>query len=363
VKANVVRDTLNSPKRAWIETTMKRHGNLYEKLTTAENIHLAWQEARKGKSSKAAVRRFETDAEKNLAGIRELLVNKTYQPSPYKTKWIYEPKKRLIYILPFSPDRIIHHALMQVVEPIWTKLFISDSYACIRGRGLHSGSCRTMEFVRRNKYCLKMDIAKFYPSVDHDIMFNIVRTKIKCHDTLDLFHKIIYSAPDGKNVPIGNYTSQWMGNLYLNKLDIFVKHSLRIKDYVRYCDDFLLFHDDKVVLNRAAGEISAFLADHLALKLSKCDLFPVSRGVDFLGYRHFPEYVLLRKSTSIRIRRRLCKLPGLLATGRITLDRFRGSVASINGWMQWANTHNFRLAVEFKRMEEMVRDGGIAAAA
>ncbi|MCX5818996.1 MAG: reverse transcriptase domain-containing protein [Deltaproteobacteria bacterium] len=342
---------------------MKRHGNLYEKLTTAENIHLAWQETRKGKSFKAAVRRFELDAENNLAGIRELLVHKTFQPSPYKTKWIYEPKKRMIYILPFAPDRIIHHALMQVAEPIWTKLFISDSYACIRGRGLHAGSRRTMEFVRRNRYCLKMDISKFYPSVDHAIMFQIIKNKIKCPGTLDLFHKIIYSTPDGKNVPIGNYTSQWMGNLYLSELDIFVKQTLRVKDYVRYCDDFLLFGDDKSVLNRAAQDIERFLSEHLTLTLSKCDLFPVSRGVDFLGYRHFPGYVLLRKSTSIRIRRRLGKLPGLLAAGRITLDRFRGSVASINGWMKWANAQNFRLAVEFKRMEELARHGGITEAA
>lgn len=342
---------------------MKRHGNLYEKLTTRENLHLAWQEARRGKSSKAAVCRFEQDPETNLAAIRESLVQKTFQPSPYKTKWIYEPKKRMIYILPFDPDRIVHHALMQVVEPIWTGLFIADSYACIRKRGLHAGSRRTMEFVRRNRYCFKGDISKFYPSVDHNIMFNIIQRKIKCPDTLNLFHKIIWSIPDETNIPIGNYTSPWLGNLFLNELDMFVKHSLRIKDYVRYSDDFLLFHNDKAVLNHAAREIESFLTEHLALKLSKCDLFPVSRGVDFLGYRHFPGYVLLRKSTSIRIRRRLCKLPGLLAAGRITFDRFRGSVASINGWMKWANAHNFRLAVEFKRMEALAQNGGITEAA
>jgi len=342
---------------------MKRHGNLYEKLTTPENLHLAWQQARKGKSSKAAVRRFDKDPEANLNRIRESLVQKTFQPSAYKTKMIYEPKKRLIYILPFDPDRIVHHALMQVIEPIWIKLFISDSYACIRGRGLHAGSQRTMEFVRRNRYCLKLDISKFYPSVDHAIMFEIIKRKIKCPDTLDLFKKIIFSVPDGKNVPIGNYTSQWMGNLYMTEVDMFVKNMLHIRDYVRYCDDFLLFGDDKALLGRAAKAIEQFIADRLALKLSKCDLFPVSRGVDFLGYRHFPGYVLLRKSTSIRIRRRLCQLPALLAAGKITLDRFRGSVASVNGWMKWANAHNFRLAVEFKRMEELARHGGIATPA
>jgi len=267
----------------------------------------------------------------------------------------------MIYILPFDPDRIVHHALMQVVEPIWTGLFISDSYACIRGRGLHAGSRRTMEFVRRNKYCLKLDISKFYPSVDHDILFKIIRKKIKCPDTLELFYKIIYSVPNGKNAPIGNYTSQWMGNLYLNEVDMFIKHTLRIKDYVRYCDDFCLYHNSKALLGEMARKIEGFLSEHLKLRLSQCDLFPVSRGVDFLGYRHFPTHVLLRKSTSIRIRRKLRKLPEMLTSGKITLDRFRGIVASVNGWLKWANTQNFRLAIEFKQVEDMSRHGGIAA--
>ncbi len=342
---------------------MKRHGNLYGHIAEPENIRLAWHQARKGKSRKKDVQRFAEAPEENLARIADLLATKSFLPSPYRTMMIYEPKPRMIYILPFSPDRIVHHAIMQVVEPIWTGLFISDSYACIRGRGLHAGSRRTMEYVRRNRYCLKMDVRKFYPSVDHDILFSIIARKIKCPDTLDLFHKIIYSVPDGKNVPIGNYTSQWMGNLYLTDLDLFVKQTLRIKDYVRYCDDFCLFSNDKAELNRAARAIEAFLADHLALTLSKCDLFPVSHGVDFLGYRHFPDYILLRKSTSVRIRRRLNRLPKQLAAGKITLDHFRGSVASINGWMKWANAHNFRLAVDFARMEALASNGGKAKAA
>ena len=341
---------------------MKRHNNLYQRITSEENIREAWREARRGKSGKSAVRRFERDLDDNLKRIRESLVDKTYKTSPYTTMIIREPKTRLIYRLPYDPDRIVHHILMRVVEPIWEGLFISDSYACIKGKGLHGGSRRCMEFVRRNRYCLKMDIAKFYPSVDHDILYNIVQEKIKCADTLWLFREIIYSIPDGKNVPIGNYTSQWMGNLYLNELDSFVKHTLRVKDYVRYCDDFCLFHDDKKYLARLADEIETFLADSLALKLSKNSIFPVAQGVDFLGYRHFPTHVLLRKSTATRIRRRLRSLPGALAAGHITFEYFRSCIASIKGWMRWANTHHLRLATELTALERIVENGGITAA-
>ncbi len=341
---------------------MKRHSNLYQVITSEENVRESWLEARRGKSSKSAVRRFERDLDRNLQQIRELLINKTYKPSPYTTKMIHEPKTRLIYILPFAPDRVIHHVLMRVIEPIWEGLFISDSYACIKGKGLHGGSRRTMEFVRRNRYCLKMDISKFYPSVDHDILYDIIQRKIKCVDTLWLFRKIIYSIPDGKNVPIGNYTSQWMGNLYLNELDYFVKHSLRVKDYVRYCDDFCLFHNDKKHLARLASEIETFLADTLALKLSKNSVFPVTQGVDFLGYRHFPTHILLRKSTTTRIRRRLRRLPSALADGHISFEYFRSCIASVKGWMRWANTHHLRLAMELAALERIVENGGIAKA-
>ena len=341
---------------------MKRHHNLYQRITSEENIRAAWWEARRGKSGKSAVRRFELDLDGNLQRIRESLLNKTYKTSPYTTMIIREPKERLIYRLPYDPDRIVHHILMRVVEPIWEGLFISDSYACIKGKGLHGGSKRCMEFVRRNKYCLKMDIAKFYPSVDHDILYNIIQKKIKCADTLWLFREIIYSIPDGKNVPIGNYTSQWMGNLYLNELDSFVKHTLRVKDYVRYCDDFCLFHDDKKHLGRLADEIETFLADSLALKLSKNSVFPVSQGVDFLGYRHFPTHVLLRKSTATRIRRRLRSLPAALASGKVTFEYFRSCIASIKGWMRWANTRHLRLAMELTALERIVENGGITAA-
>ena len=224
----------------------------------------------------------------------------------------YEPKQRTIYILPFCPDRVVQHALMNILIPIWQPMFIRDSYACITGRGKHAGSRRTMEYVRRNRYCLKCDVHHFYVSVVHDILYEMIERKIKCPDTLWLIRDIVYSFPGGKNVPIGNLTSQWFGNYYLTALDRFVKEHLHVADYVRYCDDFILFGNDKKQLNEFSKAVVEFLADRLQLTLSKCDLFPVSRGVDFLGYRHFPDYILLRKSTAKRIARRLRELPGRL---------------------------------------------------
>ncbi|RLC65118.1 MAG: RNA-dependent DNA polymerase [Chloroflexi bacterium] len=333
---------------------MRRHGRLWERIFDIDNIYYAYKLARKGKSWQDTIKRFDRNFDENLFAIQNLLISKTFTTSKYKEKIIYEPKKRVIYKLPFNPDRIVQHALMNVVEPIWDAMFIHDSYACRKNKGIHAGSRRTMEFIRKNKYCLKMDISKFYPSVDHDILYEIVQKKIKCRNTLWLIKDIIYSFPGGKNVPIGNYTSQWFGNLYLNELDQFLKHEQKVKYYIRYCDDFCLFHNDKGWLNEMSDKIRRFLHSKLKLELSKCDLFPVSRGVDFLGYRHFPKYILVRKSTVKRIRRGLKRLPGLLAKGRITIDRFRSSLASTMGWLKWANTYNLRKSLRLDELQEIL---------
>jgi hypothetical protein len=258
-------------------------------------------------------------------------------------------------VLPFAPDRIVQHALMNVLSPIWEKLFISDSYACREGKGVHAGSVRTMEFVRRNKYVLKCDISKFYPSIDQEILLAIIKRKIKCPDTLWLIENIVHSFPGGKNVPIGNYTSQWFGNLYMNELDQYVKHELKIKDYIRYCDDFCLFHNDKKILNDCRDKIGAFIAERLSLSFSRCDVFPISHGVDFLGYRHFDNYVLLRKRTAKRVRRRLAALPGLYERGKISDEQYRSSVASTWGWIKHANSHNLAVKLELDVLLEKTR--------
>ena len=333
---------------------MKRHGQLFTQICEPEHIREAYELAKKGKGNMRNVRRFAAHEAKGLANIERMLRQKTFCTSAYTEKQVFEPKPRTIYVLPFYPDRIVQHALMRVIAPIWQGLFLRQSYACIQGRGLHAGSQKTMEYVRRNMYCLKCDISKFYPSVDHEVLLRIIERKIKCPDTLWLIREIVHSVQGGKNVPIGNYTSQWMGNLYLNELDTMVKHELYIRDYLRYCDDFLLFHNDKAVLRQAAERIRAFCADTLKLRLSRCDLFPVSRGVDFLGYRHFREYILLRKRTAKRVFKRLRALPEQLRRGTVRPELARAQIASAWGWMKTANTYNMRRALQLDALKEQV---------
>lgn len=329
---------------------MKRHGNLWASIVSLDNLSLAYSRARRGKAWQYAVKATQKNLDRRLEALHHDLISRSFTTSPYKEKLIYEPKRRTIYSLPFYPDRIVHHALMNTIEPIWDRLFIYDSYSCRTGKGIHAGSRRTMQAIRRNRYCLKCDISKFYPSIDHDILFSLVQRKIKCRDTLWLLENIIYSVPGGKNVPIGNYTSQWLGNLYLHELDVLIKHDLKVRDYVRYCDDFCLFSNDLDAIHTWRGQIDEFLTSKLLLTFSKCDIFRTSQGVDFLGYRHFPQYILLRKSTATRIKRRLRRLPGMLAGGRITADQVRSSLASMWGWLKWANAHNLTMHIELDAM-------------
>jgi retron-type reverse transcriptase len=337
---------------------MRRHGNLWNDIIDIENIRFAYQKAAQNKGSHLNVQKVKNNLEEKLEEIRLSLVNKTFTTSRYWEKVVYEPKQRTIYVLPFFPDRIVQHALMNLLEPIWDKLFIYNSCACRKGKGLHAGSIRTMEFVRKNKYVLKCDISKFYPSMNHNVLLSIVKRKIKCPDTLWLVENIVRSFPGENNVPIGNFTSQWFGNLYLNEVDQFVKHELQAKyghiDFIRYCDDFCLFNNSKKTLKACREEIRAFLDKKLKLKFSKCDIFPISRGVDFLGYRHFDNYILLRKRTTKRVRRRLAALPGLYAKKEITAEQYRSSVASTWGWLKHANTHNLQVTLQFKELMKKV---------
>ena len=166
---------------------------------------------------------------------------------------------------------------------------------------------------------------------------------IKCPGTLWLLKNIIYAIGGGRNIPIGNYTSQWLGNLYLHELDKYCKHDLSIKSYIRYCDDFVLFHNDKKYLHECLDYVRAFLSDNLKLSMSKDSIFPIKQGVDFLGYRHFRNYILLRKSTAKRVMKRLKRLPVLLRKGIITVEQYISSIQSTKGWLRWCNSRNFSL--------------------
>lgn len=325
------------------------------RITEIENLKWAYQKASKGKHWQRKIQRYDKDPEPWLEKLKETLENGNYHTSEYHTKQIYEPKERTIYILPFYPDRIVHHAIMNVLEPIWEKLLIYDSYACIKGKGQHAGSKRCMEMVRRNTWCLKCDISKFYPSVHHETLKKIIRQKIKDERLLNLMDEIIDSTHTETNVPIGNYLSQWFGNIYLNQLDMEVKQRLKAKDYIRYCDDFCFFSNDKEELRRIREWLPRYLADVLHLKLSKCELFPVSHGVDFLGYRHFPQYILVRKRTARRMKAHLKEVMYLLKRGKISKEQAISKVASAQGWAKHANAHNYAVSNHIQELWEEVK--------
>jgi len=333
---------------------MKRHGGLFEKIVDPENIELAYQKARKGKNWQESVQRVENNKKEKLAALRQQLLDGSFTTSKYTVKIIHEPKEREIFILPFYPDRIMQHAIMNIVAPIWDGLFIFDSYACRKGKGQHAGSKRCMQFTRRNAWVCQFDISKFYPSIPHDRLIEVIWRKIKDKRVLALFRDIIDSIGGDRNVPIGNYTSQWFGNLYMNELDQYVKHRLHVRDYIRYCDDFLIFGNDKEELKRQADKVEAFVSERLQLRLSKKSLYPTAHGIDFLGYRHFPDgKILVRKETAKRIRKRLKGIPWALRHGKITKEQAIGKLASANGWLQHANAHHLRMAI---RLDELTAE-------
>ncbi len=320
---------------------MKRHGHLYPQVHDLENIRVAHRNARKGKSHYPEVRRIERNPEPAFLRIQEMLQCKTYRTSPYvRFETRCSGKLRQISKLPYFPDRIVHHAVMQVVGPLWTRTLIADTYACIRGRGIHKGARRIRQALRDEdgtRYCLKCDVKQFYPSVNPDILKAILRRKIKDKDLLWLLDEIIDSAP---GLPIGNYLSQHFGNLYLSGMDHWLKERKRCRYYYRYCDDLVVLHGSKPFLHDLRRQIEAYLQVRLALELKNTwQVFPVAaRGIDFLGYRFFPHYTLARKSIATRFKR---KTRRIRKKGRgMEPAQVVNSLMSYYGWFKHADCHH-----------------------
>lgn len=340
------------------KTKMKRYKDLYEKIITYENIEKAYIKAKKGKSNYSQVQMIEKNVSFYLKEIQAIFISETFKTSKYKIKKIYEPKEREIYVLPFYPDRIIQHAVMNIVSPIWDKIFIYDSYACRPGKGQHKASQRLMYFIRKSKYnfYFQGDIKKFYPSIDHTIMYDIITKKIKDKKVLAVFKDIIDSISGDKNVPIGNLTSQWLGNLYLNELDTFIKHELKIKYYLRYNDDFVLFGKTTKELKILEEKIRLFLKENLNLILCKEKIQSVKNGIDFIGYRHFPDKILLRKSSAKRIKKNLNNKTYSFYKKTITEQQFISTLNSIKGWLAWANTFNLQKKLKIECLLKEAQD-------
>jgi len=307
-----------------------------------DNIHMAHENAKRGKKHYHEVKMVDTNPEFYFEHIQSILKNKTFQNSEYKVFIKKGKKDRTIHKLPYYPDRIIHHCIVQVLEPIWVSWLIKDTLACLSGRGIHKGVKRIKQMLRTDPegtcYCLKMDVKKFYPSLDHVILKQVLIKKIKDSDVLWLLGKIIDSTDSG--VPIGNYLSQYFGNLYLSSMDHWIKENLKCKYYIRYCDDMIILSSHKNKLHKIRKRIENYLIDNINLTLkSNWQVFPVAvRGIDFLGYRFFPKFTLLRKSTALQFKRKMADLK--------THWRYMEPISIVSmvmsyyGWMKHANCLN-----------------------
>jgi retron-type reverse transcriptase len=337
---------------------MKRHGDLWPNVISFKALLHAAEQARLGKRFRPAVAAFHFHLERELWRLHAELSQKTYRPGAYRTFTIHHPKKRQISAAPYR-DRVVHHALVNVLEPIFERTFIADSYACRKGKGTHAAVRRAQEFMRRFRYVLKADVQKFFPSVDHAILKDRIVRTIKDPDVLWLAGQII----DGSNpqeevlhhfpgddlftpterrrgIPIGNQTSQFFANVYLDPLDHFVKDRLGIKGYVRYVDDFLVFADDKKQLAEVRGWIGEFLAGlRLRLHPTKQVISPVKNGIRFLGYRVFPTHRLLPKENVHRFRRRVRAMQADYAAGMLEWPTIAQRLMSWVGHARQANSY------------------------
>ena len=286
---------------------MKRAGNLYEQIVDPENLRLAFIKSVRGKCGKPEVIAYTARLDENLRLLRDQLLARQVDAGHYHFFKVFEPKERNICAAAF-PERVLHHAIMNVCEPVLERYAIHDSYACRKGKGMHAAVTRAQQFTRRFGWYLKLDIRKYFDSIDQGVLMNLLERRFKDRDLLALIRRILgtYETAPGKGLPIGNLLSQHMANFYLGHLDHWIKETLRAKGYVRYMDDFVLWSDEKTVLKQYLAAICDFLAEELALDLKdNIQINRSVRGVPFLGYRVFPYCLALGPTARRRFAHKL----------------------------------------------------------
>ena len=290
---------------------VKRIKNVYPLVYSTENLIRSQHTAQKGKKNRGEVKAFNDSFSDKMAFLYEILREETFEPGKYRVKKIYDPKERDIMIAPFFPDRIIHHCLINVLAPHWYHIFIGNTYACIKGRGTH----KCMQDVHKaliedkagTEYCLKIDIRKFYDNVDHAVLKKILRFTIADESLLRLLDKIIDSNGKEKGLPIGNFTSQYLANLYLSYFDHWVKEYLGVKYYFRYMDDIVVLGENKERLHFLLDAFALYLGAELKVEIKgNWQIFPVDdRSIDYVGFKQNHYGILLRKGILLRFYEKL----------------------------------------------------------
>ncbi len=339
---------------------VKSRTDLYSRLCSWENLILAARKAMRRKRSKPYVDTFWLNLEPELAGIRRELLDKSYLPGRYRHHWVHEPKRRFISAAPFR-DRVVHHALCNLIEPVFERGFIADSYSCRVGKGTHEALRRCSDFLGRFRYFMKVDVREYFDSIDHGILMGMIARRIRCRPTLRLVRKIMDSHETVRDhsgffpgdtlftpyerrrgLPIGNLTSQLFANLYLDGFDHFVKERLRVKGYIRYTDDMVLFSNSKKELWRWRDRMAEYLESlRLRFNSRKTQVAPVKEGVEFLGFRLYPGRSKILPESIGRFRRRMKRLWRMEFVGAVDAERVSRSVL---GWAAHAaHGHTCRL--------------------
>jgi len=317
---------------------VKRHGKLYGTITDFGNLYLGARQAQKAKRNRDTVLAFNYNLERNLIALQDELRSRTYRPGGFQTFVIHDPKRRLISAAPYR-DRVVHHAVCQIVAPIFDRTYIQESYANRTGKGTHRALKHFAQCCRSHKYVFQADIQKYFPSIDHEILKAEIRRKIKCPDTLWLLDTIIdhsneqeptdlhFSGDDlfaqlrRRGIPIGNLTSQHFANVYLNRFDHFIKEQLLCSGYVRYVDDFCLFSNERGKLVDWRNRIEERLAElRVRIHPIKSQISETRRGIDFVGFRVLPGQTRVLRKGLRRAYRRFHELQQAFATGEVDLD-------------------------------------------
>lgn len=317
------------------------HKNIYCQLTQFEVLHDAWLRAKKGRGDRNEIMQFERSLEPELFKLQDELIAGEYKTSGYKEFYVYEPKKRKIARLAKFRDRVVQQAIFKLLEAIYEPQFIANSYACRKGKGIHSGAEKAQQMIRQVRresgtaYALKCDILKYFASIDHAHLKRIISRKISDRKMLGLLFEIIdsYEGVDGRGIPLGNLTSQIFANIYLNELDQFVKSELREHLYIRYMDDFVIFHHDKSHLQMLRVTIEQWLFESLSLQTNdKTCIFPVrsskGRALDFLGYRITANTKKLRKRAIKQLKKKVNRLHKQYSACEIDFKQVRHSLSS-----------------------------------
>ncbi|MFA5174461.1 MAG: reverse transcriptase domain-containing protein [Candidatus Pacearchaeota archaeon] len=327
---------------------MKTYKNLYSEIYNKKDLILAWRKARKGKTKKDYVIKFEKNFRENILKLHEELKNKTYFPKPLKTFILRDPKTRKISKSIFR-DRIVHHSIINIIEPIFEKIFIHDSCANRIGKGTLFALKRLDLFKRKvsfngtkKVYCLKADIKHYFQEVNHEVLISILQRKIEDEKLMNLIRKILINrkVEEGVGMPLGNLTSQFFANVYLNELDYFIKPKLKAKYYIRYVDDFVILHKSKEQLEIWKKEIDEFLKEKLKIELhpDKSRIIGLSRGIDFVGFRNFYYFRLLRKRN---IKNFINKIDEF-KRNEISKEKLIESFQGWNAYAKWANSFKLR---------------------